>query len=437
MNKDVYKAAISKIEASDAFKEKLTASMKRAKFGSNTLKIKHLIPVIAALIVIVGTSIVLLPRLRQVSVENNAKNDFIILADEANNALEVASYASIVYLDGYEYSPSSWLGYSRYDINEENYNKIKGSKLGEVTLDLKGKRYTGTPPDFSSTFDVGTEIYAIKDIKKESAVLIIDNYNNKFIFYRERKAVSNENEPLKLTISDVFNMKSNSPIVASVELRSQEDGSWMRTSENEHLLSLINEELPGLPLLNSHEAQNKNNNDNRIPINLIFKDGMAFHIQVYPEQKIASTFGGYINLSSELCEEIQKLYKLGEQYPSITEILPYYESGVSYLYFLNKTNGDEVLCKNPEWSCQSLFGIFDYYRVQEVEKDTGERLVITSTIGRSKDDSVTLNFYETEEGHIITEINGKYYKPVKGKITFKELSDYLYNSTDLGLKTPQ
>ncbi|HEY5584135.1 MAG TPA: hypothetical protein VIK78_06550 [Ruminiclostridium sp.] len=429
MNKEVYKSAVSKIQTADVFKAKLEVSMKLTKAGINTLKIKRLVPVIATLLIIICISTIFLPRLMQVSVENNTKDEFKIM-DESSNAMD--SYASVVYIYGYSYSPSEWLKYSRYDSDEINYDAIRGLKIGEVTLDLKGKRYTGTPPDFSSTFDKGTEIYTIKNIKKESAVLVV-NKDSKSIFYRQNKVVLNEKIPINLTVLDVLNMLSDTPKVSSVELRDENDGSWMRTSEKERLLSLINKELPKLAILNSQELGKEPYSNNRIPINLILKDGAALHMQIYPETKCASVFGGYIKLSSELYGEIQELFDQGEKYPSISKLLPYKESDVSYLYFVNNINGEKVLCENPIWSRDALFSMLNYYRVEQVKVNTDKHLVMTSTIGKSKDDNIIVNFYETEEKQIITEVNGVYYKPVKGQMLFKELSDYLYNSTDLGL----
>lgn len=71
-----------------------------------------------------------------------------------------ACYVSVVFMDGYPYRPvSPWLSYSPWDMGDE---VDVGEKIGEVTLDLKGKIYTGTPPDFAGTLNVGTEIYRIE-----------------------------------------------------------------------------------------------------------------------------------------------------------------------------------------------------------------------------------------------------------------------------------
>jgi hypothetical protein len=59
---------------------------------------------------------------------------------------------------------------------------------------------------------------------------------------------------------------------------------------------------------------------------------------------------------------------------------------------------------------------------------------MSAALGKSKDNSVTIDFYENSNKHIIIKLKDKYYKPVKGQMSFEELSSYLYNYTDLGLK---
>jgi hypothetical protein len=43
---------------------------------------------------------------------------------------------------------------------------------------------------------------------------------------------------------------------------------------------------------------------NRIPINLIFSDGAALHLQVLPEAKSAFVFGAFVRLSEELISAV-------------------------------------------------------------------------------------------------------------------------------------
>jgi hypothetical protein len=214
MHKDEYKAAIAKLKASDKFKEKAEASMKASSTKANSFKLKRLAPLFAALILFACISAGAITHLLNNKESTTAAGDFKITSKSSDGK---ACYASIVYLDGYEYSPSSWLNYSRQESIDAEYEKLKGEKLGTITLDLKGKTYTGTPPNFSSTHDVGTEVYTVKGMKKERAILVVSN-GHASIFYRERKAIKDEKTPINLTLAEVFNMVSDSPKVASVYL---------------------------------------------------------------------------------------------------------------------------------------------------------------------------------------------------------------------------
>jgi hypothetical protein len=445
LNKDEYKSAVAKIKASDKFKEKAEASMKASSTEAKSFKIKRPAAVFAALLVVAFISAIAIGPLQK-SMENktnyviNNKNsgetdtdDFKITSQDSNAGAK-ACYAAIVYLDGYAYSPSSWLSYSRTESSKTEYEKLKGEKLGTVTLDLKGKTYTGTPPSFSSTLDVGTEIYTVKNIKKERAILVIQG-EFASIYYRESKAVRDLKAPINLNLAQVFGMISDSPEVSSVELRSEEDGSWMGRSEDKKLLELSNKELPKLSLLQADQFEkNPYESGNRIPINLIFSDGAALHMQVLPEAKSAFVFGAFVRLSEELCSAVKELPKQVPQYPTISKLLPYTEDQISYLYLLNHTNGDEVLCKTPQWSRSALYSIFNYYRMVEAQDSDAKKLVMTAVLGNSKENSVTIDFYENIDKHIIIKLKDKYFKPVNGQISFEELDSFLYNSTDLGIK---
>jgi hypothetical protein len=209
----------------------------------------------------------------------------------------------------------------------------------------------------------------------------------------------------------------------------------MYTSEDSELLDTINNELPKLNIMNYFElGKDPYAEDKRIPINLVFSDGALLTLDVFPELKCASVFGGYVQLSRELCDSIQKLYSQGSVYPRISDLIPFTENDVSYLYFTNHTNGDEVLCKNPSWSRGGLFNILDFYRMEETREPSDGQLAFTGIIGKSIDDNIRAEFYELQDGNLIVKINNRYYKPVKGNIAFDEMKDYLYNSTDLGFK---
>jgi hypothetical protein len=441
--KDEFKSAVEKIKASDEFKEKLEILATDKKFKTKTFMKRQrglafaFLAVVLCIGVGVFTTIQKNPgkSLDQNEITDSNKKDtdepFEIIG--STSGIE-ASYASIVYLDGYMYSISTWLDYSRsMGVTKGKYDSIKGEKLGKVTLDLKGLEYTGTPPNFSSTYNVGTEIYSIKNVKKERAILIVTQSFDA-IFYRDRKVVKDDKTPLNLTVSEVIKMMTDTPNITTVELRDERDGAWMRTSQEQELLSLLNNELPGLSILNYGEIdESKINSAHRVPVNVNFEDGAALHIQFYPESKSAYVFGGYVNISDKLSNAINELLRQDNQFSTLADLVPYKDIEVSYLHFSNHTNGDEILCNTPEWSREPFFSILYYYRVQEAAGNEAANLVMTATLGASKDKNVVINFYETKEKEIVTEINGHYYKPVKGQITFEELDNFLYNYTDLGL----
>jgi hypothetical protein len=451
MNKDEYKAAMSKIKASDRFKERAEASMRNSSTKADMLKLRSFAPACAALILVacIGTTVFIwLNKGSEVIISDNASasqgagsnisgsnstanqagDDFKITGESSNAE---ACYKAIVYIDGYSYSPNSWLRYSRNALSAEEYEKLKGEKLGTVTLDLKGKTYKGTPPSFSSTYNVGTEIYAVKGMKKERAVLVASN-SYRDIFYRERKALTDDKKPINLTLSEVFNMITNEPTVSTVELRSEMDGSWMRTSEEKELVKLINRELPKLSLLQPSElGQDPYTSEKRIPINLMFSDGAALHMQVLPETKSASIFGGFVKLSEELLKAAEELAKLGGEKPAISALIPYKVSDVAYLNIINHINGDKILCKTPAWSSEPLYSTLNYYRVTEAEDSDAKELMMTISLGRSDKDSLAVEFYENSDKQIIIKVKDKYYKPVKGQMSFEELDAFLYNFTEI------
>ena len=286
--------------------------MNKGKYKSITSKLKKISPIYFALLIIACISAAIIfsmgkdKVITQKTYTPTATEDFQFTIIGLNSDSATACYKSIVYLDGYAYSPSEWLSYSR---SESDYDKLKGEKLGTVTLDLKDKSYTGTPPSFSSTLNEGTEIYTVKNMKKERAILVIDD-NYARIFYREGKALNDEKTPINLTLAAVFNMMSDSQKVSSVELRSEENGSVIGVSENKQLLELINKELPNLPILQPFElGKDPYSIGKRIAINLMFSDGAALHMQVIPKAKSASVFGGFVQLSEELCSAVQELPK--------------------------------------------------------------------------------------------------------------------------------
>lgn len=437
MYKDLYRSAMEKVKAGENFKLS-PESTGRKKHGIRSYN--RLIPALATLCLILFACIILIPQItyNDRSAINHDEGFEIIKNNDKSGTGEKsaqiektsASYISVVYLDGYAYEPNEWLKNSWGPSDSDRYESIKDKKLGEVTLDLKGLRYNGIPPDFSSTYDVGTGIYKIKGIRVESAILV--DFGGKLdIFYRGRKCVPDIDTPIDLTMSEVFRMLSDDAEIVSVELRSEEDGSWMNTSYDPGLISLLNNELPGETILNMGQIKDDPYNTGyRVPVNLLFSDGRALHVQFFPIAGLAWTFGGYIRISEALSTSIRTLYEQGSPYPSLSELLPYREEDISYLYLVNNTNSDEVLCENAQWSRGPLMDMLSYYRVKETEKTDG-RLVMTAVLGKSEADNITIEFYETADNNIVTGIGGRYYVPVRGQLLFDSLDSYLYNYTDI------
>ena len=437
MNREIYQSAMNKIKAGKGFQGKIEASLKQSCRPKTVFRSMRMVPVLIIFCMLIYAGILKYPDLSDklgmrdsTDFSRNGTEKFEITRE---NSMETASYIAVVYLNGYAYEPIEWFRYSLGLSDDTDYEAWKGKKLGEVTLDLKGKQYRGTPPDFSSTYDVGTEIYEIKNVDPKSGILV--NFSGFYApFYRCGKYVSDKDRPLDLTMSEVFGMLSENPEIVSVELRDEENGAWMNTSDDVNLLSLANKELPEISLLNYGEIE-KDSYDpgHRIPVNLIFADGRALHMQAFPSSGMASVFGGFIPISEELGAAFRSLDDQGSPYPRLADRIPYSEEEIAYLSLKNHTNGDEVVCENPAWSSTGLFQILSYYRAEETEAGNS-RLVITAVTGRSETDSVTVNFYETADRKILTESGGIYYKPVRGQLLFRNLESYLYNNTDLGNK---
>ena len=427
MLKEIYQSAMSKVKAGEDFYETAQALQSSRKATGNKNSWIRFALALFVLIIAVGIGIFATQN-NQVT-NNTAKGSVDEFEYTEKSTMIEASYISVVYLDGYAYSQSEWFSYSCFWSHENDNASKKGEKLGEVTLDLKGKEYTGTPPDFSSTHDVGTEIYTMKSVKPESAILV--KLGDIYVpFYLSYKHVSTIEESIGLTIQVIFNMLSDDPEVVSIELRDEENGAWMTTIEDTKLISLINEELPGLSLLNHGQLESDPYASGyRVPVNLLFADGSALHMQVYPTSGMAYTFGGYISISKKLTTAFQALDEKGSPWPRLSELLPFTEGEVEYLYLKNHTNEDEILCDNPAWSIGALFQLLNYCRAEETEPDG--RLVMTARMGKSETDNVTVNFYEAADRQILTEINGVYYKPIRIRFLFDSLEQYLYNYTEL------
>ena len=421
MNNNIYKTAMKKITASEEFKQQLKHGI---PLKSSGIVPKKIIP--AGFMLAAAVAVLILSAYLNHSGILNS--DEFKITGKAKNEME-ACYALLLYYDGYIYRSSEWYSYSRN--SQKDYPCEPEEKLGEVTLDLKDILYTGTPPDFSGTSDKGTEIYKIKNVKAERAVLIKTG-NDYTTLYRSAKAIAPKEDSFHLKLIEIFHMLSDQPVISALELRSEEDGAWMRTVDTQKLVLLINQELPALNLLTYKEYGPKDSST-RIPVNLMFEDGTALNIQFYPAEKYASIFGGYVTVSEELCNEIIKLNEEGSPYSRITELLPYSENDISSLFIQDYPDGINLQCEDPLWSGRALYNLLKFYRIDEVKESSHGTPVMSFNLGASQNKSSVINFYENENKNLSLEIDGIFYTLVKGTLTYDDLKSYLYNNTELGM----
>lgn len=414
MNKDNYRSAMNKIKASSEFKERVMRTTMERELGINGEKplkrniSTRMIASFAALVLVISFGYL-----------GNMYNKNKEI--DPSESISEGSYIMAVYLDGFMYEDTGWMSYSR---EIKNLEEIKGEKLGEVTLDLKDKPHTGTPPDFSSTLGVGTELYSIKGVKKENSILFVSG-DLSGILYRSRKAVSTVNEPINLTISDVYNMISDNPTVKAVELRNEIDGSWMRDSMDEKLINLLNDEIKKENILNNGEIdESKGDSGYRIPINLIFEDGSMLHMQIMPETKVAHVFGGYINISQELSDCFAELNSLGFEYEKIMDIAGYKQEDIGYLEYINRRTGEEILSNDPKWSGEALYWQLNYFSVDNSDSALEGEHVISIKLGASEREYVTIDLYEDDGDHLFFKVNDITYRIVKGNLSYNEMVTY-------------
>ena len=422
--KDNYNKAMDKIKASDELKNKIFASLKSGETRKTRSNFNRVIAVAAVFALVI--SAVYFTNISGNPGEKDIAGEFKITGESDPNSQ--MSYMLVLYMDGYSYESSSWISYSRNE-NLENKEAIMGAKIGEVTLDLKDKTYEGTPPDFSSTYGLGTEIYEIKGVKPENAVLMVSGEMN-HVLYRSRKAVASENEPIGLTVEEVIDMISENPVINSVELRNEVDGSWMRTSYDSKLLDLMNSEIKGNDILSFKEmGKPEAESGFRIPINIMFEDGSILHMQAYPETNIAYIFGGYINISEELSNNLEELYRMGNEFSKITDIVGFELNELGYLQFVNHITGDEIVSPEPLWSGEVFYSMINYYNVEK-SSDLDGNLVVTVKLGESEENSKELEIYEKTDKDVFFKVDGEIYKIVKGSLQYKDLLIYQENYTD-------
>lgn len=425
MNKNDYNNAMDKIKASDELKDNILISITQGVEKKKKLKTNKVIGIAAAFLLVISGIYFTTSSRNPINSIN--KDEFKITGEVDSNMS--SSYILVLYLDGYSYEGSGWINYDLYN-RLENIEQIKGKKIGQVTLDLKDKIYEGTPPDFSSTYGVGAEVYELKDIKRENAVLIVSG-EMKHILYRTRKAIASVNEPIDLKVKEVVNMITDYPIIKEVELRDEINGSWMRTSNNHRLINLLNTEIQDLDIL-SYEEMNrpKGESSYRIPVNFMFEDGALLHAQVYPETNIMYIFGGYINISDDLVSAFEELFKMGNEYSRFNDIIGYDWSNIRYFQLDNNITGESIVSIEPQWSGEALYHILSYYSVDKATNLEG-RLVATIRMGESEINAKGFKIYEGVDGNLFFEIDGEFYKIIKGKLLYKDILEFQQNYTSV------
>jgi hypothetical protein len=320
------------------------------------------------------------------------------------------------------YGQNDW---GDYDLYQDMHDYRIDEKIGVVKLDLSQYEYTGIPPDFSSTHSEGTEIYSIKGVKKEYAV-IIKEYGVKQVLYRLSKADqrSQETDPKDLKAL-IANFGEDNRIYG-VEFRSAYDGSWMKTISDDKLLSLINEMILELPLYSTEETKSSYTKGS-IPINLLFDDSKTLTMHIYSDYGLVQNL--YIDLPEAFVQLIRDYSKEGEIYNRITDLLSYEEEDAAYFAYKNEDGLHEM--SNPKWTISAFYLEFGYYRVEEVSQERDLRLIFSFYIGLDAKQNEIIDFYEDSQGLVLLKKDNKFYKILKGEISTFDLEDFVRNFTSL------
>lgn len=327
-----------------------------------------------------------------------------------------------MYFEGYEYCPSVYYSYKE-SLTEEQLVALKSRKLGQVKINIRGNPVNGVPSDFSSTFDVGSEIYAIKDTKVERAVIVKTEFGNA-VLYRYRKAIQEYgNSPINLNLSDVFNMMTDKPQVKEVKLFSKENSSVIASSKDEQLINLINKELPSQKLINFPPQGKQIDFATGVQVNLVFSGDEELNITVYQGQGYATVFGGYFSLSPALSEAFKKLDALKPPSDKFTQHLPFKIGDVKYFTAQYILTGEKADFSSFEKANGMLSGLLNY-SVQEVNLDKTNKLIMTCTFGPTQADSKIIQFYGKENNEITIGLDGYFYKFTELNMTEKNLHDW-------------
>lgn len=324
-------------------------------------------------------------------------------------------YISVLYLDGYAYTSSSWLSDDR--LGHDNF--IKGDKIGQVTFDLKGKDYTSIPPDFSSTHDLGTEIYEIKNMKSSYAIMIV-NDGHQSILYRSNKAMSATSVWTDIRVKQVYQMMSDQEGFENIELRSEENGSWMADLKDPKLYDLMTQEIGDKVIRSLEDLSEDYYSPNRIPINILLSGDAKVHMQVFPEKNMATVFGGYIDLSDEWLESLLACIESTTIRPTIRDMIPFAEDDIQEFIIEDIIQDRTFKSQETRWASGTFLSILDYYRISQEEAVSLQPKMAIS-LGVFDTDKINLYFYSPDT----IGIDEKVYRIIKGKITYKDLEDFI------------
>lgn len=89
--------------------------------------------------------------------------------------------------------------------------------------------------------------------------------------------------------------------------------------------------------------------------------------------------------------------------------------------------------ERSKWSWGALYSILNYYQVNKIDMTPGinEEVIFSTEIGSSKDDYMTIEFYETDDEDILLKINDDFYNIVKGRLKYDHLREYILNYTGI------
>ncbi len=265
-------------------------------------------------------------------------------------------------------------------------------------------------------------------MKTERAV-IVGTGDSAMLFYRTAK-VNLEKEAL--TVSQIMAMLSEKPTIKAVELRSEEDASWLGTWGDKALLELLEKELPGLKVVDLAATGVESPTEGpRVPVNLVMEDGAVLHMQVYPDSNYVSIFGGYMKISPELSQAFANLNGQQAQVPTLEEVAGMEEGSVNYLKLYNPDSSVSILCSEPQWSREPFFDMLSYYRVEKTDLGAdSSSLYMTVELGASAEDSKTLRFYAIGDGKLAVEVEGVLYTPARGYLPQEEIDNFISSYTN-------